>query len=804
MGKVRILTRDETDNPVGGVVVEIKKSGAVIVSATTNDRGEATLDNVPPGTYEITTSKESFEPLAQADLAVSVGSPVDVVFIMVPKVVLKDSVEVKASASQEVEKVASAPTELQRTSVKDLANKPATVTDTLPLVPGVVRSPEGEIKISGSGEHRSALVVNAADVTDPATGQFGVTVPVDSVETINVFKTPYLAQYGRFTAGVVSVETRRGGDKWNFELNDPLPEFRIKSGQLKGIREASPRIVFNGPLIPGKLFFSQGNEYDLQKLPDRTLPFPFNETKKESFNSFSQFDYIISPLHTLTGTLHIAPSHTSFVNLNFFNQQEVTPNFAARDYTGTVIDRLTIGENLLESTLAIKRFGLNIWGQGDEDMILRPTGNSGNYFSQQDRRATRVEWIETFSLAPIKNIGEHNLKFGTSVTRTHNSGDFIARTTLIQGNQGEPVKQIDFLGGGPFKLTDLETSVFGQDHWVINPKLAMDIGARFERQGITGTFRLAPRVGLAWTPFANQQTTVRGGFGLFYDRVPLNVYAFERYPRMVITTFGSDGEIIDGPRLFANITDRAESSGSPFLFSRDKIGNFAPYSATWNVEVEHPLTKNIRVRANWLQSNSQGIIVIQPKVIKDQDALVLGGNGRSRYRQLELTSRFTLSDGQQLFFSYVRSRARGDLNEFNTYLGNFPFPVVRPNEYTNLSSDLPNRFLAWGSVRLPWQMRVAPLVEWRNGFPYATTDVAQNYVGLPNTNRYPSFFSFDSRVSKDFKINDKYSVRFSVSGFNLTNHFNPLHLHSNIDDPRYGVFFGGHSRRFRLDFDVLF
>jgi hypothetical protein len=273
---------------------------------------------------------------------------------------------------------------------------------------------------------------------------------------------------------------------------------------------------------------------------------------------------------------------------------------------------------------------------------------------------------------------------------------------------------------------------------------------------------------------------------------------------MVITTFGSDGEIIDGPRLFANITDRAESSGTPFLFSRDKIGNFAPYSATWNVEVEHPLTKNIRVRANWLQSNSQGIIVIQPKVIQDQDALVLGGNGRSRYRQLELTSRFTLSDGQQLFFSYVRSRARGDLNEFTTYLGNFPFPVVRTNEHTNLSSDLPNRFLAWGSVRLPWQMRIAPLVEWRNGFPFAATDVAQNYVGLPNTNRYPSFFSFDSRVSKDFKLNDKYSVRFSVSGFNLTNHFNPLQLHSNIDDPRYGVFFGGHSRRFRLDFDVLF
>jgi hypothetical protein len=77
--------------------------------------------------------------------------------------------------------------------------------------PGVVRSPGG------------GLVISAADVTDPATGQFGLTVPIDSVETLNVYQAPFQAEYGRFTAGLVSVETRRGGDKWKWELNDPFP-----------------------------------------------------------------------------------------------------------------------------------------------------------------------------------------------------------------------------------------------------------------------------------------------------------------------------------------------------------------------------------------------------------------------------------------------------------------------------------------------------------------------------------------------------------------------------------------------------
>ena len=801
---LRVTATDESDKPVAGALVEAKLQGSTKATAITNEKGEAEFANLAAGTYEIAVSKESFEPLTQSDIVLAAGAPVEVKFTMVPKLQLKDVINVQAGADTSVEKNASPAAELRPTTVKNVPSRPATVKDTLPLVPGVVRSSEGEIKISGTGEHRSALVVNSADVTDPATGQFGVTVPVDSVQTIEVFKTPYLAQFGRFTAGVVSVETKRGGDKWNFELNDPLPEFRIFSGHLRGLREASPRVTFNGPLIANKFYFSEGLEYDLQKRPDRTLPFPFNESKQESVNSFTQLDYILSARNTISGTFHLAPRQMEFVNLDFFNPQPVTPTFNAHDYTGTAIDRWTIGNNLLESTLAVKSFTGNVWGQGTQDMVLTPTGNRGNYFSEQNRRASRAEWIETYSLSPLDLYGAHNLKFGSSVARTDNRGDFIARPVLIEDTAGRLVKRIDWVGGRTFNRHDLETAFFGQDHWVINSRLSMDVGTRFEEQGITETIRVAPRIGMAWTPFANHETVVRGGFGLFYDRVPLSVFAFNGYPEQVITTFGPNGEIIDGPRHFINITDRASTRKFPFLFSRNVIGNFAPYSETWNVEVEHSFRKMLRVRANYLQSNSFGLVIFTPKIIQGQDALVLGGGGKSGYNQLELTARLTLKDDQQLFFSYVHSRSRGDLNEFNNYLGNFPFPVVRPNTFTNLSGDLPNRFLAWGLVRLPWKMRIAPMIEWRNGFPFAPIDAAQDYVGIPNGKRYPNFLSLDSRVSKDIKLSDKYSLRFSVSAFNVSNHFNPIQVHPNIDDSAYGVFFGSHKRRFRVDFDVIF
>ncbi len=116
--------------------------------------------------------------------------------------------------------------------------------------------------------------MNSADVTDPATGQFGLTVPIDRVETLNFYQTPFQAEFGRFTAGLVSVETRRGGEKWKWELNDPFPDFRIRSYQFRGVRDTTPRLNVEGPLIPGKLYFSEGFEYELRKTEVYELPFP--------------------------------------------------------------------------------------------------------------------------------------------------------------------------------------------------------------------------------------------------------------------------------------------------------------------------------------------------------------------------------------------------------------------------------------------------------------------------------------------------------------------------------------------------
>jgi hypothetical protein len=146
------------------------------------------------------------------------------------------------------------------------------------------------------------------------------------------------------------------------------------------------------------------------------------------------------------------------------------------------------------------------------------------------------------------------------------------------------------------------------------------------------------------------------------------------------------------------------------------------------------------------------------------------------------------------------------LNEFGRFLGDFPSPIIRQYQFTQHPEDLPNRFLAWGSLSLPRRFAFYPIVEYRTGAPYAPLNAMRNYVGVPYSDRYrfPDFFSADVRLSKDVPVREKYTLRFALSGFNLTNHFNALDVHANVTDPSYGIFFGNNRRRFQGDFDILF
>ena len=802
---LQVSVVDTSNQPVSNARIELKIGEATVASAVTDRSGQARFTTLEPRRYEIAAIKDGFETARKGDVDLSQPVPASIELTLTPVLARHDSVDVKATATP-LDQGGSAPSDLHVHTVTELPGRPATAADALPMLPGVVRDQGGGLILSAAGEHRSALIVNSADVTDPATGQFGLTVPIDSVETLNFYQTPFLAEYGRFGAGLVSVETRRGGEKWKWELNDPFPDFRIRSYHMRGLKDATPRVNVEGPLIANKLYFSEGLEFEMRKTEVFEQPFPYNQKKTEGFNSFAQFDWIASSKQLVTATVHVAPQRLDFVNMNAFNPEPVTPDASTHNYTATLADRLTIGSSFLENTFSATRFDARVWGLGSQDLIMTPAGNAGNYYAQQSRTASRLGWTPVFTFKAFHWLGTHNFKVGSYIAESTDNGQVTEHPIDILNSTNQLIESITFSGGQPFRRADTEYAFFGQDHWNVTPHLAMDLGVRSESQEVSESFRVAPRVGVAWNIFPGAGTMLRAGFGLFYDRVPLNVYAFNQYPAREITMFDSSGQVSAGPFLYQNGLGTVGTS-YPFVFQEPAAGNFSPRSASGSVQIEQPLTRYLKLRIGYMQSASSGLVImntVAPDPATNTGSYLLSGTGKSLYRQFEVTTRVRLNDRRELLFSYVRSGARGDLNDFASYLGSFPVPIIHNNQSGNLPTDLPNRFLAWGLIQLPLGVRIAPVFEYRSGFPYAVTDAYQNYVGLPYANRFPRFVSLDSRFSKDIKLSPKYTIRPSITVFNMTNHFNPETFHGNIADPAYGLFFGQRGRRFTADLDVIF
>ncbi len=802
-GELRVLVKDSQESPIYEAQVRVASESAEAGIQTTRSEGIAAFTAVPCGFWTVRATKAGFE---DSSATVRIGpEPFAEIRITLNPQINRTSIDVKDTPPP-VEQSSSQNYELHPADVRNLPTNPGTVTDALPLVPGVVRAQNGELKIDGSDEQRSSLVVNQTDVTDPATGKFGQTVPVDSIETVNVLSTPFLAQYGRFTQSVVAVETRRGGDKWHADLNDPFPDVRVRSYRIMGIRNETPRGVVGGPLIRDRLYVNTALLYYLDKAAVRTLQYPHNESKQERVNSFTQFDYIASPRQIVNFTFHFSPEHINFVNPDYFNPQPVAPSYAQRNHVATLADHLGIFGGTLDSSASMQRFHTFIGAQGDSDMALAPEGNRGNYFGRQSRDAWRREWLEIWSPAPLRLLGTHQVKIGTSLTVVNDRGSFSFRPVDILNSDGRRIQRIDFTNQNPYKRTDLEFTTYGQDHWSLTPKFALDYGLRVEHQRLASSLRLAPRGGLAWTPFANGRTVLRLGYGQFYDHIPTDVYAFSRYPIRTVTSYSPDGSVIGAPVDFVNVIGSVTGPRSFLINGQRVAGAFSPRGLTWNAQVEHSFSRLLRVRSVYTDNRSVGLIVLEPDQLGKISEVVLNGDGSSRYRQLEVTAKLGWEGGQQLVLAYTRSRAEGSQNGFDNFLGNYPVAVFRPNVYSNLPGDIPNRFLIWGNVKVPfWQLQLLPTVEYRNGFPYAVYDQMQNYVGVPygDATRFRNFLSVDARVMRDFKVNPKYAIRLSLTGLNITNHFNPLAVHSNVADRQNGVFFGNYHRRYRFDFEII-
>ena len=480
----------------------------------------------------------------------------------------------------------------------------------------------------------------------------------------------------------------------------------------------------------------------------------------------------------------VSPRKTTYAGLNTFNPQPVTPNIRNHNVLGSVSDQVVVSDSgVLETRVSVKQFDSTIDpSQGSGPMVLAPEVNSGSYFNSQDRTSRRVEWLTTYALSPLGPA--HLMKIGAGVTYETFDGVSRSRPVDIVREDGTLSQQITFSGGGLLNRHRTALRGFGQDSWTVSPRLTLQFGARYDYDSFTGDVNVAPRASFTATPFEDGRTVIRGGGGVFYDPIPLNVASFTQLQERETASFQADGTTPVGPAiLMPNVVTSALHT---------------PRSANWTLELDREWFRNFFVRVGYQRRDQQFEPVLDPVTLAGgASALVLATDGRSRYREGQVTARYQFHGADQIVASYTRSSAIGNLNDFNSYFGNIENPVVRRDERGPLPWDAPNRYLFWSNLSLPNGFTVFPVLDVRNGFPLSVVDEDRNFVGPRNeAGRFPTFVSLDLQVSKRLRL-FHHNATVGLKVFNITDHFNPRDFQGNLASADFGGFANGVGRTFR-------
>ena len=769
---------DASGAALPGVTVTLTATGATAAEPNlqVTDEAGAFGFEVEPGTYTVTFSLDGFEEKKVTAVVTPATTPLRV---MLQIAGLAETVVVRAASTEPgVTDAPAGETTIGYTVLTAVPLASERFEDALPLLPGTVRGPDGLLNMKGGRADQSTVLVNGVNMADPVTGHSSVRLPVEAVDALNVHAGVFSAAFGDATSGVTDVVVKAGTDKRSIEAQNFMPRFRIKDGGIRGLDAFTPRVRISGPIRQGRAWYSESVNYRFVRTRvDELQPLDQSEQKVQGVDLLSQIDYALSPVHHLTTTLMVFPSNVDNAGIDTLHPFDATPDLEQRGWSETFADRLVLGPHMtLTTNGGVKRFNMNVAPKHDGASRITVGGVRDNYFNSFDRNSQRYDAGSTLTTSFTRG-GDHLLSAGVQVAHTTFDGTDESRPVDVVDASGALVRTITFVGNAAVSASNTEAAGFIEDRWSVGRIVTLQGGLRYSHDGIAAEQTVSPRFEASVRPWS--RTVIKGGGGMFTDKLPLNAASFEQSQPREISDVGL-------------VTNRVTEQGLR-----------TPSTRTWNVELDQQLTKQTTTRFGYRESRGSHDLVVDP--LYDQGTLLLSSRGRTASREFESTVNHRFDEAGAVTVSYVRSSTKGNLNDFVTLFGDVRDPMIRTDEYGRQSFDVPNRVLAWGVINLPRAITVAPTVEYRSGFPFTTIDGQQRVVGSRNDGgRFPALFTADLAVTKDVKLLSHQRARVGVQMFNLTGHFNPRDVQNNIDSPTYREFANSADRQVRAKFTLLF
>lgn len=188
-----------THQPLSGANVQILDSAC---GAATGASGQFEIENLLNGHYMLSVTFMGYTPVTK-QVYVTDGQPVEVLFLLEPRVLDTDGVHVTAERDNDdptAQMIVLSQRDVQRTQA-------TTVGDVLKHVPGIEileTGAQGECKVSirGSRSNQVLVLLDGVTLNDPMTGDVDLSaVPVHAVQRIEISKGSASAEYGSGALG---------------------------------------------------------------------------------------------------------------------------------------------------------------------------------------------------------------------------------------------------------------------------------------------------------------------------------------------------------------------------------------------------------------------------------------------------------------------------------------------------------------------------------------------------------------------------------------------------------------------------
>jgi len=134
-----------------------------------------------------------------------------------------EKVEVQGEATEVSTQSVSASATVSEKQLEALPLKTAAFTEALSTSPSVIKTQEGKLNFNGQAESQGLLLVDSAENVDPVSGSFAIPIPVDAIQSIQVFSTPDSAEFGGFSGGLTRIELKPPPDSWISKLHNLSP-----------------------------------------------------------------------------------------------------------------------------------------------------------------------------------------------------------------------------------------------------------------------------------------------------------------------------------------------------------------------------------------------------------------------------------------------------------------------------------------------------------------------------------------------------------------------------------------------------